>query len=68
VTSLFFEFDLHRVIAHVDARNTAARGLLTGLGFRQEAELREADWFKGEWTLLCMYAVLAGEWSERSTE
>jgi aminoglycoside 6'-N-acetyltransferase len=68
VTWLFSECDLHRVIAHADARNVAARALLTGLGFRQEAELREADWFKGEWTTLCMYAVLAGEWSERSTE
>jgi RimJ/RimL family protein N-acetyltransferase len=68
VTWLFSEFDLHRVIAHVDARNVAARGLLTNLEFRQEAELRESDWFKGEWTTLCMYAVLAGEWSERSTE
>jgi aminoglycoside 6'-N-acetyltransferase len=67
VSWLFSEFELHRVVAHVDARNIAARGLLTSLGFRQEAELREADWFKGEWTTLCIYAVLAGEWSERPT-
>jgi aminoglycoside 6'-N-acetyltransferase len=68
VSWLFSEFDLHRVVAHVDARNIAARGLLTSLGFRQEAELREADWFKGEWTTLYIYAVLAGEWSERPTK
>ncbi len=59
---LFSEFDIHRVFAHVDARNIPARALLTRLGFRQEAELREADWFKGEWTTLCAYAVLAKEW------
>ena len=58
---LFSEFNLHRVFAYVDARNTPARSLLTRLGFRQEAELREADWFKGEWTTLCIYAVLASE-------
>jgi RimJ/RimL family protein N-acetyltransferase len=68
VSWLFAEFDLHRVFAHVDERNVSARGLLTSLGFRQEAELREADWFKGEWTTLCVYAVLAGEWPRRPTE
>lgn len=68
VSGLFSEFDRHRVFAHVDASNDSARGLLTSLGFRQEVELREADWFKGEWTTPCMYAVLAGEWSEQPTK
>jgi aminoglycoside 6'-N-acetyltransferase len=68
VSWLFSEFDLHRVLAHVDARNAPARGLLTSLGFRQEAELRSADWFKGEWTTLCVYAVLSEEWPWRPTE
>ena len=63
---LFSGFDTHRVFAHVDARNVPARALLTGLGFRQEAELLEADWFKGEWTTLCVYAVLAKEWLEQA--
>jgi RimJ/RimL family protein N-acetyltransferase len=63
VTSwLFSEFDLHRVFAHVDARNVPARALLCSLGYRQEAELQEADWFKGEWSTLCVYAILAKEW------
>ena len=62
------DFDLHRVFAHVDERNVAARTLLTTLGFRQEAELREADWFKGEWTTLCIYAVLAEDWPQSLTE
>ena len=65
---LFSEFDLHRVFAHVDARNVPARALLTSLGFRQEAKLREADWFKGEWTTLCVYAVLANEWLPHGNE
>jgi aminoglycoside 6'-N-acetyltransferase len=67
VSWLFSDFDLHRVFAHVDERNVSARGLLTSLGFRQEAELRKADWFKGEWTTLCIYAVLAEEWPQRPT-
>lgn len=59
---LFSAFALHRVFAHVDKRNEAARSLLSRLGFRQEAELRNADWFKGEWTTLCIYAILSNEW------
>ena len=66
VAWLFSEFEIHRVFAHVDARNIPARALLTGLGFRQEAELLEADWFKGEWTKLCVYAILAKEWLEQT--
>ena len=65
---LFSEFDLHRVFAHVDARNIPARALLTSLGFRQEAELQEADWFKGEWSTLCVYAILAEEWPQEADE
>jgi aminoglycoside 6'-N-acetyltransferase len=67
VSWLFSEFHLHRVFAHVDARNPPARAVLAGLGFREEAVLREADWFKGEWTTLCIYAVLTEEWSREST-
>lgn len=55
---LFSDFDLHRLFAYLDVRNTTARSLLDRLGFRQEAELLEADWFKGEWTTQCRYAVL----------
>ena len=62
MTRLFETFDLHRVFAHVDARNGPARALLSRLGMRQEAELVDADWFKGEWTTLCMYGILNQEW------
>ena len=67
ISRLFSDFSLHRVFAHVDARNLPARAVLNGLGFREEAVLREADWFKGEWTTLCIYAVLAEEWTREST-
>ena len=58
---LFTDFGLHRMFAQVDARDTSARSLLVRLGFRQEAELRDADCFNGEWTTLCIYAVLRSE-------
>jgi RimJ/RimL family protein N-acetyltransferase len=67
VSWLFATFELHRVFAHVDERNAAARGLLTRLGFRQEAALRDADWFKEEWTTLCIYGLLRHEWPNSTT-
>jgi RimJ/RimL family protein N-acetyltransferase len=62
VSWLFSAYGSHRVLAQADARNAAVRRLLERVGLRQEAELREAEWWKGEWTTLCIYAVLAREW------
>lgn len=66
--SLHFAFDdfgLHRVIARLDARNSASARLATRLGMRQEALLRENEWFKGEWTDEIDFAMLAQEWPSR---
>ena len=65
---LFTEFDLHRVFARVEARKCPARALLPMLGFRQEAELQEAAWFKGKWSTLCVYAILAEEWPQEAND
>jgi RimJ/RimL family protein N-acetyltransferase len=62
VARLFERHDIHRIYAQADDRNTAVHGLLERLGFRCEARLLEADWFKGEWTTLRTYAVLRREW------
>jgi RimJ/RimL family protein N-acetyltransferase len=61
VGALLDGHDVHRLVAEVDDRNVAAQRLVDGLGFRLEARFVEADWFKGEWTTLRVYAVLAGE-------
>jgi RimJ/RimL family protein N-acetyltransferase len=61
VTRLFEEHDMHRVYAQADDRNAAVHRLLERLGFRCEARLVEADWFKGEWTTLRTYATLRRE-------
>lgn len=58
----FVELDARRVVARVDARNTASRNLLERLGMRQEAHLIENEWMKGELTTEVDYAVLAREW------
>jgi RimJ/RimL family protein N-acetyltransferase len=56
---------MHRVFAEADDRNVPVRRLLERLGFRCEARLVEADWFKGEWSTLRLYAMLNREWHER---
>jgi RimJ/RimL family protein N-acetyltransferase len=63
VTHLFERHDMHRVYAETDDRNAAVHRLLERLGFRCEARLVDADWFKGEWTTLRVYATLRREWS-----
>ena len=62
VTELFEQLGMHRVFAEADDRNAPVRRLLERLGFRCEARLVEADWFKGEWSSLRLYAMLDREW------
>jgi RimJ/RimL family protein N-acetyltransferase len=59
---LFDEFRVRRIYAETDDRNVAVHRLFERLGFRCEARLVEADWFKGEWTTLRTYAILRREW------
>jgi RimJ/RimL family protein N-acetyltransferase len=65
IAELFEEHGLHRVYAEADDRNVAVHRLLERLGFRCEARLVEADWFKGEWSTLRVFAVLRREWVNR---
>lgn len=61
----FDGLDLHRVVGRIDARNDASAGVLRRAGMRQEAHLRENEWFKGEWTDEVVFAILADEWRGR---
>jgi RimJ/RimL family protein N-acetyltransferase len=58
----FDDLRLHRVIARVDARNTASARLAARLGMRQEARLVENSRFTGEWSDELGFALLAREW------
>jgi RimJ/RimL family protein N-acetyltransferase len=58
----FAELGARRVIARVDARNTASLALLDRLGLRREAHLVENEWFKGELSDEIDYGLLAREW------
>jgi RimJ/RimL family protein N-acetyltransferase len=67
LAELFEERGIHRVLAEADDRNVSVHRLLERLGFRCEARLVEADWFKGEWSTLRLYAMLDREWRARSS-
>ncbi len=61
----FGSLGLHRVVAKMDGRNHASMRLAARLGMRQEAHHVSAELFKGEWSDLVVYAILAEEWSAR---
>ena len=62
VSALFEDHGLHRIFVETDDRNLRVHRLFERIGFRREARLVEADWFKGEWSTLRIYAVLDREW------
>lgn len=59
----FGQLGLHRVEARLDARNAPSARLAERLGMRREAHFVRNEWFKGEWSDLLVYAILAEEWS-----
>jgi RimJ/RimL family protein N-acetyltransferase len=66
VDYLFGSCNAHRVFANTDGRKLGAQRVLQRLGFRHEGTAVDADFFKGEWTDLMTFAVLAHEWPRRS--
>ncbi len=58
----FDRLGAHRMMARLDARNSASAAVLLKLGMRQEAHLVENEWFKGEWTDELVFALLEREW------
>jgi len=61
LTAGFDHGRLHRVVAQMDARNTASARLADAVGMRREAHFRQDFWSKGEWTDSFVYAVLASD-------
>ncbi len=62
---LFSTGKFRRVYAHLDIRNSASENLVKRLGLRKEAEFKEEEFFKGEWTDTMIYATLKNEWTNR---
>ncbi|MEH0938360.1 GNAT family N-acetyltransferase [Micromonospora psammae] len=62
----FTHCGMHRVFAHVDARNEASARLCERVGMVREAHLRRDHWTKGEWTDTLIYGLLAEQWHGRA--
>lgn len=57
----FARYGMHRIIAQMDARNTASARVAERLGMQLEAKSRQDYWSKGEWTDSLVYAALASD-------
>lgn len=58
----FEQLGFHRVVAHLDARNTASVRVLEKLGMRREAHFMRNRHIKEAWVDELVYAILAEEW------
>lgn len=58
----FRTLGLHRIWAECDPENLGSWGVMTRLGMRREAHIREAKRIKDEWRDRYVYALLADEW------
>jgi len=59
---------VHRVVAQMDARNTASARLAARVGMRQEAHFRRDFWSKGEWTDTLVFGLLASELADEGED
>ena len=57
----FKNFPIRRLIAHIDTRNPESAAMATKLGMRLEGEFKEAEFFKGDWCSMWLYAILKSE-------
>ena len=57
----FDDCELRRVVAQMDARNTASARLAERIGMKREAHLRQDWWSKGEWTDTLVFGMLASD-------
>ncbi|KPB03927.1 GNAT family N-acetyltransferase [Bacillus sp. CHD6a] len=58
VRKLFYEQEVHRIQATLDARNTSSQKLCERIGMRKEAHFIQDFWSKGEWTDSMVYGML----------
>lgn len=59
----FGRLGVHRVVAQLDARNTASAAMAERLGMRREALFRHDMWVKGAWGDSLYYAIIEEEWA-----
>ena len=57
----FSNFPIRRLIANIDTRNPESARLAKKLGMRREGEFKDAEFFKGAWCDMWLYAILKAE-------
>ena len=57
----FANFPLHRIVADIDTRNPESAAMAEKLGMRREGEFKDAEFFKGDWCDMWLYAILKSE-------
>jgi [ribosomal protein S5]-alanine N-acetyltransferase len=63
----FSSLPIHRIYAETIGDNWRARRLAERLGMRQEALLKETQFFHGRWWDTAVYAILRAEWQKSRT-
>lgn len=58
----FGDLGVERIHAHCIAENTGSARVLERTGLRQEARLRDHQYFKGRYWDVLIYGILRGEW------
>ncbi|MBM6591513.1 GNAT family protein [Brevibacterium sp. RIT 803] len=61
LNAAFAHDGLHRIIAQMDARNSASARMASRIGMRQEAHLRQDWWSKGEWSDTLIFGMLRSD-------
>jgi ribosomal-protein-serine acetyltransferase len=64
VDHVFCEWELHRLEIQCAPENRRSRAIPEGLGFREEAILREAELVGGRYLDSVVYGMLENEWEE----
>ncbi|GGE19661.1 ribosomal-protein-serine acetyltransferase [Marinithermofilum abyssi] len=60
---LFMELRLHRIEIRCEKENRASQAVPLRLGFRLEGQLRQAYLKQGSYVDICIYGLLAADWS-----
>ncbi len=63
-----YHLSLHRVEIRCAEGNSKSRAIPTGLGFREEGIIRDAEWLYDHFVSHIVYGILSEEWQQRATE
>ena len=68
IDAAFGEIGFHRLTALIDTRNQRSLAMASRLGMRPEGRFIEAQWSRGAWRDMVLYALLSVEWRASARE